>query len=311
MTEALIEVGDVLRPASYRAVDRLRRLGVRPVLATGDREAPARAVATALASTTYTPAAPRGQDPARPRTTGRGLPGRRRRPLRHALSGGDRLGHLVPGFSDGRADQGVAGPAHRQVSQHLVSTSPHAFRDGRSGRCLVVHGATVWTERKPAGCGLRNGETRAVNINNLVAEDVYRVHEQVHSNAHRPAKLKHRKVGKFREVPLPRSVREAIERHEKKHGTTREGYLLRGRAGTTRSRWNAGASAHSSRSCPWWTGWGCTASGTSGGHPRNPPRPKDHSSWTSATRWTPHPYSHPRRCRSARPGRVRVRPPAY
>ncbi|WP_329433063.1 heavy metal translocating P-type ATPase [Streptomyces anthocyanicus] len=48
VTEGLIEVGDVLRPGSYRAVDRLRRLGVRPVLATGDREAPARAVATAL-----------------------------------------------------------------------------------------------------------------------------------------------------------------------------------------------------------------------------------------------------------------------
>ncbi|MEU6589775.1 heavy metal translocating P-type ATPase [Streptomyces sp. NPDC046881] len=48
VAEALIEVGDVLRPGSYRAVDRLRRLGVRPVLATGDREAPARAVASAL-----------------------------------------------------------------------------------------------------------------------------------------------------------------------------------------------------------------------------------------------------------------------
>ncbi|MFF7366701.1 heavy metal translocating P-type ATPase [Streptomyces tricolor] len=46
--EALIEVGDVVRPGSYRAVDRLRRLGVRPVLATGDREAPARAVAAGL-----------------------------------------------------------------------------------------------------------------------------------------------------------------------------------------------------------------------------------------------------------------------
>ncbi|MFE1295257.1 heavy metal translocating P-type ATPase [Streptomyces sp. NPDC058731] len=46
--EALIEVGDTVRPGSYRAVDRLRRLGVRPVLATGDREAPARAVAAAL-----------------------------------------------------------------------------------------------------------------------------------------------------------------------------------------------------------------------------------------------------------------------
>ncbi|MGW0944815.1 heavy metal translocating P-type ATPase [Streptomyces sp. NPDC002623] len=46
--EALIEIGDVVRPGSYRAVDRLRRLGVRPVLATGDREASARAIADAL-----------------------------------------------------------------------------------------------------------------------------------------------------------------------------------------------------------------------------------------------------------------------
>ncbi|MDX3241327.1 heavy metal translocating P-type ATPase [Streptomyces sp. ME18-1-4] len=46
--EALIEVGDVVRSGSYRAVDRLRRLGVRPILATGDREAPALAVAQAL-----------------------------------------------------------------------------------------------------------------------------------------------------------------------------------------------------------------------------------------------------------------------
>jgi integrase len=54
-----------------------------------------------------------------------------------------------------------------------------------------------------AGCGLRNGEARAVTIHNMVADDVYRVHEQIHSNTHRPAKLKHRKVGEFREVPLP------------------------------------------------------------------------------------------------------------
>ncbi|MFJ8104831.1 heavy metal translocating P-type ATPase [Streptomyces sp. NPDC096132] len=46
--EALIEIGDVVRPGSHHAVDRLRRLGVRPVLATGDREAPAEAVAKAL-----------------------------------------------------------------------------------------------------------------------------------------------------------------------------------------------------------------------------------------------------------------------
>ncbi|MEV0255767.1 heavy metal translocating P-type ATPase [Streptomyces sp. NPDC050732] len=46
--EAVVAVGDVVRPGSYRAVDRLRRLGVRPVLATGDREATARAVAADL-----------------------------------------------------------------------------------------------------------------------------------------------------------------------------------------------------------------------------------------------------------------------
>lgn len=82
-----------------------------------------------------------------------------------------------------------------------------------------------------AGCGLRNGEARAVNVNNVVADDVYRVHEQIHSNTHKPAKLKHRKAGEFREVPLPRSVREAMERYEEKHGTTKEGYLLRGPSG--------------------------------------------------------------------------------
>ncbi|MEV5811072.1 tyrosine-type recombinase/integrase [Streptomyces mutabilis] len=81
------------------------------------------------------------------------------------------------------------------------------------------------------GCGLRNGEARAVNSNNVVTDDVYRVHEQIHSNTQRPAKLKHRKAGEFREVPLPRSVREAIGWYAEKHGTTQEGYLLRGPSG--------------------------------------------------------------------------------
>ncbi|GGV26484.1 hypothetical protein GCM10010260_78550 [Streptomyces filipinensis] len=53
----------------------------------------------------------------------------------------------------------------------------------------------------------------------------------VGSNTHRPAKLEHRKAGEFREVPLPRSVREAMERYEEKHGTTKDGYLLRGPTG--------------------------------------------------------------------------------
>ncbi|MEW1722814.1 heavy metal translocating P-type ATPase [Streptomyces sp. NPDC093109] len=48
---ALIAVGDILRPGSYRAVERLRRLGVEPLLATGDRDATARAVADELGIT--------------------------------------------------------------------------------------------------------------------------------------------------------------------------------------------------------------------------------------------------------------------
>ncbi|MFF6783676.1 tyrosine-type recombinase/integrase [Streptomyces sp. NPDC012510] len=81
------------------------------------------------------------------------------------------------------------------------------------------------------GCGLRNGEARAVNINNVVANDVYRVTEQIHSALRKPAKLKHRKPGEFREVPLPRTVREAMERFVEKHGVTDEGYLLSGPGG--------------------------------------------------------------------------------
>ncbi|MFF4288389.1 heavy metal translocating P-type ATPase [Streptomyces sp. NPDC001633] len=49
--EAVLAVGDALRSDSYRAVDHLRRLGLRPVLATGDRAATARAVAGHLAIT--------------------------------------------------------------------------------------------------------------------------------------------------------------------------------------------------------------------------------------------------------------------
>ncbi|MFJ7084065.1 heavy metal translocating P-type ATPase [Streptomyces griseus] len=45
---AVVEVADLVRPGSYRALDRLRRLGVRPVLATGDRAPVARAVAEDL-----------------------------------------------------------------------------------------------------------------------------------------------------------------------------------------------------------------------------------------------------------------------
>ncbi|MFF3270744.1 heavy metal translocating P-type ATPase [Streptomyces chrestomyceticus] len=49
--QAVFSIGDTLRPDCYRAVDHLRRLGLRPVLATGDRAATARAVAGHLGIT--------------------------------------------------------------------------------------------------------------------------------------------------------------------------------------------------------------------------------------------------------------------
>ncbi|MFE6780257.1 heavy metal translocating P-type ATPase [Streptomyces sp. NPDC057676] len=49
--EAVVALGDSLRPGSFRAVDHLRRLGLRTVLATGDSEATAKAVAERLGIT--------------------------------------------------------------------------------------------------------------------------------------------------------------------------------------------------------------------------------------------------------------------
>ncbi|MFG2196500.1 heavy metal translocating P-type ATPase [Streptomyces sp. NPDC048639] len=49
--EAVVAIGDTLRPDAYRAVEHLRRLGMQPVLATGDRPATAHAVAEHLGIT--------------------------------------------------------------------------------------------------------------------------------------------------------------------------------------------------------------------------------------------------------------------
>ncbi|MEU1818148.1 heavy metal translocating P-type ATPase [Streptomyces roseifaciens] len=49
--EAVIVLGDTVRSGSYRAVDHLKRLGLRPVLVTGDSEGAARAVAAELGIT--------------------------------------------------------------------------------------------------------------------------------------------------------------------------------------------------------------------------------------------------------------------
>ncbi|MGV9423319.1 hypothetical protein ACWDO7_03380 [Streptomyces sp. NPDC003656] len=59
-----------------------------------------------------------------------------------------------------------------------------------------------------SGWGLRNGEAAAVNLNNLVADDVYRVSEQVIVSTWSYGPLKHRKAGEYRDVPLPGALRE-------------------------------------------------------------------------------------------------------
>ncbi|MFJ6841543.1 RHS repeat-associated core domain-containing protein [Streptomyces griseoluteus] len=74
-----------------------------------------------------------------------------------------------------------------------------------------------------SGCGLRNGEAAAVNLSNLVADDVYRVSEQVILSTKSYGPLKHRKVGEYRDVPLPARVWETIEWHAEKHGTFESG----------------------------------------------------------------------------------------
>ncbi|MFF2503598.1 tyrosine-type recombinase/integrase [Streptomyces sp. NPDC058067] len=82
------------------------------------------------------------------------------------------------------------------------------------------------------GCGLRNGEAYAVNKHRMVADDVYRVTEQIDGVRRVPARLKHRKPGEFRETPMAVTVRESILRYEATYGADDDGYLIR----TQRSR---------------------------------------------------------------------------
>ena len=84
-----------------------------------------------------------------------------------------------------------------------------------------------------SGCGLRNGEAFAVNINNIVADDIYRISEQVNHATKTYARLKHRKAGEYRDVPLPARTKHAIERYADTYGTV-DGYLLRHPSDITR-----------------------------------------------------------------------------
>ncbi|MGW7286232.1 tyrosine-type recombinase/integrase [Streptomyces sp. NPDC054847] len=77
-----------------------------------------------------------------------------------------------------------------------------------------------------SGCGMRNGEAAAVNVNNIVADDVYRITEQVNQSTKTYDRLKHCKAGEYRDVPLPARTKRTIEWYSDKYGTS-DGYLLR------------------------------------------------------------------------------------
>jgi integrase len=79
------------------------------------------------------------------------------------------------------------------------------------------------------GCGLRIGEALAVSLGCRINRGkTLRVKEQVNPAAQLKP-LKFRREGEFRDIPLPRYVSEAIDKHVAEHGTTSDGYLFQGR----------------------------------------------------------------------------------
>jgi integrase len=120
-------------------------------------------------------------------------------------------------------DNPVAGIKPPQYDpQRVVIPSPEQLRHIRT----AGDDSFLLVADLMSGCGMRNGEAFAVNVNNLVADDVYRITEQVNRTTCRYERLKHRKAGEYRDVPLPARVRQTIEWYADKHGTT-DGYLLR------------------------------------------------------------------------------------
>lgn len=67
-----------------------------------------------------------------------------------------------------------------------------------------------------SGCGLRNGEAYAAHPRCVVANDVYRISEQIDGVTRTRARLKHRIPGDFRETPLPAAVRHSLEQFQEK-----------------------------------------------------------------------------------------------
>ncbi|WP_241003044.1 tyrosine-type recombinase/integrase, partial [Streptomyces sp. CB01881] len=124
------------------------------------------------------------------------------------------------GLYDENPLEGVKPPQYNP--KRAVIPSPAQLRDIRvAGDDVFCLAADLMS-----GCGMRNGEVLAVNINNIVADDVYRITEQVNQTTKDYGPLKHRKVGDYRDVPLPAHVKHSIEWYADKYGTV-GGYLLR------------------------------------------------------------------------------------
>jgi integrase len=104
-------------------------------------------------------------------------------------------------------------PAHAQIEAVAAGLPPD-------------WAATVWLMH---GCGLRIGEALAVNLRCRINRGkTLRVKEQVNPAAQLKP-LKFRPAGEFRDIPLPRYVSEAIDKHVAGHGITPDGYLFQGR----------------------------------------------------------------------------------
>ncbi|MFD5432346.1 tyrosine-type recombinase/integrase [Kitasatospora sp. NPDC127067] len=132
------------------------------------------------------------------------------------------------GLYEGSPLDGVKSPQYDPKRAVIPSLSQlHQIRDAGDDTFRLIANLM-------SGCGLRNGEVYAVNINNIVADDVYRVTEQVNQTTRSYARLKHRKAGEYRDVPLPARTRRSIEEYADTYGTV-DGYLLRNPVDITRA----------------------------------------------------------------------------
>ena len=118
--------------------------------------------------------------------------------------------------------RGVVG---NRVSQQLELPDPSVF--------ISIADALPpeWRLTVPlmVGCGLRMGEALAIHESCVVDGGLLlRIDEQVSSaDTTDTVPLKHRRIGEYREVPIPAKVLEAITQHTERYGS--EGYLLRGK----------------------------------------------------------------------------------